>query len=331
MSARRDWFGAIAMLVLATPCWAVSFPVMKALALEQQKLLPDTDSWFLTALGVAMRFGASGLLTLPLLFRRGAALTRLEAEQGLVLAAFGGAGILFQMDGLAYTAASTSAFLTQGYTVFIPLWVMLTTRRLPSLKLISSIALVVLGVAALAGVKWQSLNLGRGEIETVIASVMFTGQILALEQPRYQANRPTQFSVVMFLAMALFGACVAWAKSPAAGAAWRAYSSPAAWSFMAVLVVVCTLAGYLIMNRWQRRVTATEAGLIYCIEPVFASIMALFLPGLFSRWAGISYANETLTLRLMTGGGLIILANGLLHSRWLDSKPVAALKREEAG
>jgi len=28
--------------------------------------------------------------------------------------------------------------------------------------------------------------------------------------------------------------------------------------FMAALVVVCTLAGYLIMNRWQRRVTATE-------------------------------------------------------------------------
>jgi len=31
---------AVAMLILATPCWALSFPVMKALALEQQKLLP---------------------------------------------------------------------------------------------------------------------------------------------------------------------------------------------------------------------------------------------------------------------------------------------------
>ena len=54
--------------------------------------------------------------------------------------------------------------------------------------------------------------------------------------------------------------------------------SPASWSYLATLIIVCTLGGYLFMNCWQRDVTATEAGLIYCIEPVITSVLALFLP-----------------------------------------------------
>ncbi len=315
---------AIGMLILATPCWALSFPVMKALALEQQKLLPDASSWFFTALGVMIRFGLAGLLMLPLLFRAGGKFSAREVEQGIILALFGGGGILFQMDGLAYTAASTSAFLTQGYTVFIPIWVVLTTRRWPKLKIVLSVLLVLVGVAVLADLKPHALKLGRGELETVIASLFFTAQILTLEHPRYSANRPVQFSVVMFLAMALFSAPLLWATAPNAAACLHAYASPAACGFMASLIIVCTLAGYLIMNRWQRQVSATEAGLIYCIEPVCASVLALFLPAWFSIWANINYPNEQLTSRLLIGGALVTAANLLLQSRWLEPRPVQA-------
>jgi hypothetical protein len=67
------------------------------------------------------------------------------------------------------------------------------------------------------------------------------------------------------------------------------------------------------MNSWQPKITATEAGLIYCIEPVFGSIMALFLPAWFSLWAGIGYPNETATVSLLIGGGLITGANLLIQ------------------
>ena len=320
MSAARSRSRAVGMLILATPCWALSFPVMKALALEQQKLLPDAGTWFFTALGVVIRFGVAGLLLLPLLLRAGQKFSRREMEQGIVLAVFGGAGILFQMDGLAYTAASTSAFLTQGYCVFIPCWVVLLNRRWPSLKIIVSVGLVLAGVAVLADLNFHSLKLGRGELETVIASLFFTAQILTLEHPRYAANRPVQFSIVMFLGMALFTAPLLWATAPSFAACLHAYSSPAACGFMASLIVVCTLAGYLIMNRWQKLVTATEAGLIYCLEPVFASALALFLPALFSVWAGINYPNEILTARLLLGGALVTAANLFLQSPWLERK-----------
>lgn len=317
-AARRS--RAIAMLFLATPCWAISFPVMKALALEQQNLLPDAGSWFFTALGVTIRFGSAGLLLLPLpLFLR-QGFSRRELEQGIVLALFGGAGIIFQMDGLAYTAASTSAFLTQAYCVFIPCWLVLRHRHRPSLKVILCVALVLIGTAILADFNFHSLKLGRGELETLIASLFFTAQILTLENPRYAESRPLQFSIAMFLAMALFSLPLLWATAPNFAACVRAYSTPAACGYMALLVSVCTLAGYMIMNRWQRQVTATEAGLIYCLEPVFASTFALFLPGLFSAWTSIHYPNEHLTSRLLLGGALVTAANVLLQTPWMEKK-----------
>ena len=59
-------------------------------------------------------------------------------------------------------------------------------------------------------------------------------------------------------------------------------------------------------------------GLIYCAEPLFASVLALFLPGWFSGWTGLDYPNEHLTTRLLIGGGFITAANVLLQSRWLE-------------
>ena len=312
ISARR---AAIRILVLCTVFWAVSFPVMKALALEQQKLLPGVGSWFLAALGVLIRFGTAGILMALFATRTLRGLSRLELEHGIVLAVFGTGGILLQMDGLAYTSASTSAFLTQGYCVVIPLWIALMHGRAPTGTVLFCIALVFVGAAVLAGVDFKSVRIGRGELETLAASVMFAGQILSLEHPRYAANDALRFSTVMFLAMALCCVPLLLATAPSAVACWRAYASPVAVAFMAVLVVVCTLGGYLLMNRWQRGVTATEAGLIYSAEPVFASVLALFLPAWLSAWTGVVYPNEQLTIRLLVGGGLITAANVLLHRR----------------
>jgi len=317
MAPRLPRLKAIEVLTACTALWALSFPVMKALALEQQRLLPVNGSWFFTSLGVFYRFGLAGLAMTILCRRELKTLSRREMEQGIWLAVFGVSGILFQMDALAYTAASTCAFLTQGYCVFIPLWVAVTQGRRPTLKIFLSVALVMAGVAVLARVHWGEFRLGRGELETLLASLLFTGQILCLEQPRYAANRPGVFSTVMFLGMALGCLPLVLATMPAPAACWQAYASVPAAGMLAILVVCCTLMAYTLMNRWQRQVTATEAGLIYCVEPVITSVFALFLPGLFSRWAGIDYPNETMTIRLVFGGGLILAANLLLQSRWL--------------
>lgn len=303
------------MLLAATMCWALSFPTMKALGLEQQKLLPAASTWFLTWLGVMYRFGAAALLLGLFLGPGLRQITRSELEQGAGLALFGAGGILFQMDGLAYTKASTSAFLTQCYVVFIPLWFALTHRRRPPGRVSLGVFLVLVGMAILSGLDLRALKLGRGETETFIASLLFTGQILWLERPRYAGNAPLRFSFVMFAGMAGLCAPGVWLTATSFGDWTRAYASAPALAFLGVLVLGCTLGGYLLMNRWQRDVTATEAGLIYCVEPVLTSVLTLFLPAWISGWCDLGYPNETLTLRLLGGGGLITLANLLVQKR----------------
>lgn len=316
---------AVRSLLLSTILWGLAFPVMKSLALVQHNLLPHAGSWFFTALGVMCRFGIAALVLAALVWRELKTISRRELEQGALLSTFGAGGILFQMDGLFYTDASVSAFLTQGYCVFIPVWVVLVKRRWPSLKILISIALVMAGVAVLARINPSALQLARGELETLIASLLFTGQILLLENPRYGANRPGNFSTVMFLGMALLCVPLVCATAPGPAACLRAYASLPACAFLAVLIVPCTLMAYTLMNRWQKHVSATEAGLIYCVEPVFASLLSLFLPALFSAWADIAYPNEKFTLRFLLGGGMILAANLLLLSPWLE-KPA-----EESG
>ena len=81
------------------------------------------------------------------------------------------------------------------------------------------------------------------------------------------------------------------------------------------LTLLCTLVTFTLMNHWQRHVGATAAGLIYCAEPVWTSLFALFLPALLGAWTAVDYPNEHLTARLLVGGGLITLANVILQLR----------------
>ena len=120
------------MLLLATVFWGVSFPTMKALGMVQERLLPGANSWFVTSLAITLRFGAAALLMSIWSWRTLREMTRLEVWQGLGLGVFGGVGLLFQMDGLAYTSASTSAFLTQCYCLILPIFVAVRDRRWPS-------------------------------------------------------------------------------------------------------------------------------------------------------------------------------------------------------
>ena len=304
---------AAQMLLLGTALWALSFPATKAITAAHQTLVPGANSWFIASLCVLYRVAVAALLLSFLAARTLPKLTRSELSQGLGLGLFGGVGILLQVDGLAYTAASTSAFLTQCYCLFIPIWVALRQRRWPAGKVFLCCALVVAGVAVLAGVDWKTFRLGRGELETLAGSVAFTGQILWLERPKFAGNSVNHFSIVMFLSMALLCVPIALANAPSAGA-WRAaFSTAPTMGFLAILVFPCTLGAYILMNHWQRHVPATHAGLIYSVEPGFTSLFALFLPGWFSAWAGIVYPNETFTMTLLVGGGLITFANVLLY------------------
>lgn len=304
---------ALLMLLLANFFWGLSFPLIKAIILLHGKLLPQASTWFSTIYTVAPRFLLAVLLMIALRPRDCWRATAREWKQGVILGLFAAGGMLFQNDGLQFTAASTSAFLTQFYAILIPVWVGWRTGRNPGLVVWTCCALVLAGVAILGRFDWQELRLGRGEIETLISSLFFMGQILTLERRDFSGNRASRITFIMFVTQALVLCALVPVVAPDVTTVVRPWTSPIWLTFTLVLTVLSTYGAYSLMNAWQPKITATEAGLIYCVEPIFGTLMAIWLPAVLSTLAGVSYANETATWTLLVGGGLITLANVLLQ------------------
>ena len=300
------------LLILACILWAVSFPLVKALHFEQTARVPGVSSIFLASWMQTARFGLAALMLAPFLIGRQLP-TGNEVRQGLVLALWGGSGMAFQADALAYTDASTSAFLTQAYCIILPLWACLRLRKMPATRVIVSTLMVVAGGAILSGLRPDHLKLGRGEIEPLCAAFLFTFQILALEDRRYGQNRGVSVTLVMFLGIAILLAPLTILMAPTLATCFTAGASVQALVLTASLALFCSVGAYLIMNIWQPRVTATEAGLIYTAEPVFTAIFVLFLPALLGDFIGSHYANETFTRMMVVGGSLILAANLLMQ------------------
>jgi drug/metabolite transporter (DMT)-like permease len=310
---RSEHRQAIIGLLLANLLWGLSFPLIKAVVFTHGQLLPENSTWFITAMTVAPRFALAAVVMLVVARTQLASLTRSEGRQGLLLGVSNALGMLLQVDGLQFTSASVSAFLTQFYAIMIPVVLAVRMRRLPPAVVWICAGLVLAGAAILGRFDFRTLSLGRGEIETLLSSVFFMWQIFVLDDPRYAGNRVLPVTAVMFTTEAAIFVAVALATA-AHPSDWLVPWTSGPWLiFTAMLTVFCTLAAFLLMVKWQPKISVTEAGLIYCFEPVFASLMALYLPAVFSRWAGFDYANETLTWQLLMGGGLITMANVLLQ------------------
>lgn len=299
------------MLILACALWGLSFPLIKVLDIDQRARLPEASGVFLATWLQMARFGLAALVMAPFIARCG--LTRSELSQAARLALWGGLGMALQAWGLGHTNASTSAFLTQAYCVFLPLVACFRTRCMPEGRIIVATILVLAGGAILSGVRPGDLRIGKGEIATLAASFLFTFQILTLENPKYAGNRglPVTFAMSGFIALLFFPICLPLAPEPFA--LLTAGASTVSFGILTALALLCSVGAYGLMNSWQPRVSATEAGLIYTTEPVFTASFAMFLPSLLAGIMGCGYENEKLNATLLGGGALILLANLLMQ------------------
>jgi drug/metabolite transporter (DMT)-like permease len=310
MSSRKV---AIFMLILATAAWGYSFSGGKALMLALSAALPGRDEWFYSALMISARFTLAALVLVAFQPKAVGRIRPSEWRQGIGLGVFAGVGMLLQADGLQYTAASAVAFLTQFAAVLVPAYCAIRDRRMPTARTILCIAMVMVGVAILGQFDWKAMSLGRGELETLLATIFFTAQILWLDRPVFQGNDTHRVSMIMFSACAVTVAPV-WVmhtQSPSDLFMILLPKAAIATVFLS-LTLICSLVAFLLMNHWQPRVDATTAGIVYCAEPVFATALALFLPGVLGGFLRINYPNETFTIHLLVGGGLITMANILI-------------------
>jgi drug/metabolite transporter (DMT)-like permease len=303
---------ARALLVGTTIMWGLSFPLVRGLELVQHAHAPNVPDSAVACADMAIRFGLAVLFLLTIYGRELARINWREWSQGIGLAFFAGGGLYLQTLGLAWTDASIAAFLTQLYTLIVPLIVALRDRRFPSGRVMIACVMVLIGAALLSPGLLTHFRLGTGEWMIIVSTLSIACQIVWVERPLYVENRAGVVTLIMFGMMAAAFGCGYLMAGGSGRTAGELFGTPVLWGLTLGLVLLCTVFNFLIMNAWQRCVSATEAGLIYCIEPVVATILSAFLPGWISRWASISYPNETLTWTLLVGGVLIIGATVLV-------------------
>jgi drug/metabolite transporter (DMT)-like permease len=297
---------AIAALVLCCIGWAFSFPLMKGLFAHQAAASGLEGAWITNQALLLRYLGGAAILALLAVGRSRRLPSRAEWMQAAVCALASGLGVFLQMEALNHTAASTVGFLTQGYVVILPLLAALRARARPSWLVAASVVLAFAGVGVLSGVGPSDLRPGPGELMTLGATLLFTGHILALGVPRWAGNDGLQVTWAMFALMAAATLPVVALSGPGLAGIPACYPGPAGLAVLAAVVLLSTCLAYGLMTTWQRHVSGTEAGVIYCSEALFTALLCLFLPGLLSGWLGIAYADERLTPALVLGGGLVL-------------------------
>jgi drug/metabolite transporter (DMT)-like permease len=308
-------------LLLATLGWGFSFPIVKILR-SQFYSEPGVSLLEQSSAFVFLRFGVSAVLFLLIWFLathnnyksqnksfKKILFSKEEILLGLKLGILGGLGLLFQTDGMAYTEAGTSAFLTQMTCVAVPFLALLSGKKKMTWLLFWALACGLGGVYLLSGFEPKTFSLGRGEAETLLCACFFTAQIILLENS--SASKDLNNLSLTFW-MFLFFALVNLPFINLTHFSLPLLAPKESFLLFALLIFVSSLFPFYVMTKWQPKVSGTEATFIYSLESVFALILsAILLPFLLN--AGFEAQAEKMDLSFRVGAVLLIAANFLLY------------------
>ncbi|GAA2757112.1 DMT family transporter [Actinopolymorpha rutila] len=266
---------AVLGLLAVTASWGSTFFLIKDVVTR----VPVPDF-------LAVRFAVAavvlGVFAAPTLARLGAAAWRRGAVLGLL---YGLAQIL-QTEGLAHTSASVSGFVTGMYVVLTPVLAGVLLRHRIGRATWLAVALATAGLAVLA---LRGLAFGPGELLTLLSAGLYALHIVALGA---WTNQRDAFGLSVVQLGVIAVVC-------GVAAAPGGITVPDRTGDWLALLYMALIAGAfaLVTQTWaQAHLPPTRAAVIMCMEPVWASAFALLFGG------------ESLTGRMVAGGGLILAA-----------------------
>jgi drug/metabolite transporter (DMT)-like permease len=271
-------------LVLVTIVWGTTFPAMKAMSGDLHALEI-----------IALRFAVAMVVLVP--FLRG---TRLqEWRWGLLMGGVMFVATALQVQGLSLTSSNRNAFLTGLNVLIVPMLAAVLGQRLGWPVLAGA----ALSVAGMFGLFYEAAPWNGGDSLTLLSAFFYAIYVLLFEYAAksQQPCRPERLAAIQSAVMLV-----------AAGVGMQLLPDNAGPSLMAratehapglVYLGLLASAGMVWLQAWgQARVRAVEAALIYGLEPVFASLAAVW------------YINEVLAGRALVGAALIV--TGVVLSQW---------------
>lgn len=274
---RRNYLLGLLYLNLATLFWGSTFVLVKE---GLQTLSPAQVN--------LARFAVASLFFIPFLFVRNSRLWRAGLELGVLL----WVAYLTQTIGLQSTSASRSAFITTLYVVLLPILLGILGHRLGWLVWLSA-ALAVGGIGLLS---YDGTPPNWGDFWTLGTALSYAVYIWRMG---FYAHRFSSLSITgiqLLTVMLLSSAWAIWEQKPLN---WSGFP----WFSLVYLGLVASALCIWLQALGQRFVPASQAAILFALEPVYASVFAYFLLG------------ERLGAKGLMGAGLIIAATLISQSR----------------
>jgi len=252
------------LLITATAVWGVSFVVVKDALTAASPLL------FL-----AVRFTLATIVLAPLVNLRDG-FSRAELQAGALLTLLLASGFATQAYGLQYTTPARSAFIVAMSSVLAPFIALVVLRHRTGWMVL--LALIIAGVGIYFLTSPDAGGLNRGDLWTLVTSVVFGGHIVAVSEfsKRFDAQR----MVWLQLPGTAIGTLIAALILERLRFDWS-LSLGAALLFLGVMSTAVALVWQM---RAQREMSSARASLIFCFEPVFAALTSWWFWGeTFSR------------------------------------------------
>ncbi len=262
-------------LLLVSASWGLAFVVMKD-AIERQSVNSFLFSRFLLAV-IVMLLIKPGVLK---------AINKEILRKGFIAGLFLGSGYILQTLGLALTGAAITGFITGLYVVATPLIAALVLKVRVTAFTWLCVAIATVGLALLSLKGW---TLGFGEFLVFLCAVAFAAHIIALS--RWSSGLDVYaMTIVQLGTCALMTGVISFAQG------YEAPVDTAGWLVIVYTAVICTAVAFVVQTWSQAHMSATKVAVILTMEVVFAAFFAIVFGG------------ETLTLRALAGGVLVMLA-----------------------
>ncbi len=271
----RNKYALTGILLSVAVIWGSAFVVMKD-TLHRQ----DVNSF------LACRFILAALIMAILRPKAFSHFNKKFLFRGIILGILLGCGYIFQTFGLTLTTVAKTGFITGLYAVFTPL---IAAGLLK--KQISKIQWFSVGLAAL-GLAFLSMNgfsMGMGEFLVVMSAAFYAGHIVGLSE--WSAGADTYALTVLQLGTVGVICFIASLKS-----GFHLPPDSGVWKAIIYTAIFASAFAFIVQTWVQSFMSATSTGIILTMEYIFAA--------LFGVWFG----HESLTLRVIIGGSLVIAA-----------------------
>jgi drug/metabolite transporter (DMT)-like permease len=279
----------VVALLLVTVVWGLTFPILKIATASLSGVEIS-----------ALRFLIAAICMAPFVW----GVPRRSWRDGLVLGAMALVSYVAQAYGLQFISSNRSAFITSLNVIMVPLLAWGLGAR-PAWKVFLAAFLACLGIGLM------SFDGGAhvlADASTVFGALACAAYVLFLSRCA-NAHRPHQLATAQMCWMALLG-CL-WMALDSGVEALQTLPlriSPSVWGGLLYLGVVASALITFLQASAQRHVPASQAAVIYAMEPVFAALFAWF------------WLSELLTLRAAFGALIVVFAVVLSEAQ-PSSKP----------